>query len=146
MDNKSEIGSLHGKHFFIVEDNLENRVVFQITLIKHGVTMDFERWGRNTMFRLEGTSHVDLIILDLMLKDHISGLDLFDQIRAVPRFAWVPIVAVSAMDPVIGITKTRAKGFNGFIAKPIETHLFPQQLAALMAGQPIWYAGANTVP
>lgn len=135
----SEVSGLKGKHIFIVEDNTENRIVFQMVFIKYGATVAFERWGRDTVPRMLGTTKIDLVILDLMLSQGISGYDIFDAIRANPHFADVPIVAVSAMDPAVAVPKTRAKGFNGFIAKPVDTHLFPQQIADVLAGQAIWH-------
>ena len=45
MNKTAQFMSLHDKHIFIVEDNLENRVVFQMALMKHGARVDFERWA-----------------------------------------------------------------------------------------------------
>jgi CheY-like chemotaxis protein len=131
------------KKIFIVEDNIQNRIVFQMTLIRHGAVADFERLGRDTIQRLKNTAHVDLIVLDLMLAQGISGFDLYDEIRALPKLDNVPVVAVSAMDPAIAIPKVQAKGFDGFIAKPIDTDLFPKQLAEIIAGNQVWYAGTR---
>ncbi len=132
---------LKDKRIFIVEDNLQNRVVFQMALIRQGASVDFERRGRDTLIHLQGASRIDLIILDLMLAQGVSGFDIFDEIRAVPKFDSTPIVAVSAMDPSMAIPQTRAKGFSGFIAKPIDNIQFPKQLAAIMDSVPVWYAG-----
>jgi CheY-like chemotaxis protein len=134
---------LKDRHIFIVEDNPQNRVVFQLALIRHGAQVAFDRWGRDAVFRLRGTHRYDLIILDLMLVGGISGFDLHDEIRAMPEYAAVPIVAVSAMEPAVALPKARAQGFAGFIAKPIDVQHFPRQLASIIEGQPIWDAGHN---
>jgi CheY-like chemotaxis protein len=133
--------SLQGKRIFIVEDNFQNRIVFLTILKMHGVWMEFDRWGTETLWRLRSFKQVDLIILDLMLTAGISGYDVFDQIRGLPGYGQTPIIAVSAADPVIAIPKTQQKGFAGFIAKPIDDELFPKQLAQVIAGEPVWYAG-----
>lgn len=133
---------LKGKHIFIVEDNVQNRVIFQMTLVRHGALVDFERLGNNTVYRLKNLSRaVDLIILDLMLANAISGFTLIGEIRALANLAAVPIIAVSAMDPAIAIPEARAKGFTGFIAKPINNKLFPQQIARIINGEQIWSSG-----
>lgn len=132
---------LKGKLIFVVEDNLQNRIVFQMSLLRHGAKTEFERWGRDAVSRLAHLSNVDLIILDLMLFNGISGLDLIGEIRALPRYISTPIVAVSAMDPSVAIPQVRARGFNGFIAKPIDDQLFPKQIAALLTGETLWHAG-----
>jgi CheY-like chemotaxis protein len=133
---------LQGKRIFIVEDNIQNRVVFTIVLQIHGGRVEFDRWGRETLSRLRNFPNVDLIILDLMLPNGITGYQVFDEIRALPTYAQVPIIAVSAAEPAFALPKTREKGFDGFIAKPIDDELFPKQLARVMAGEKVWSAGA----
>ncbi len=130
---------LTGKQVFVVEDNPQNRVVFQMALIRHGALVTFERRGTDTMFRLSQAYHIDVIVLDLMLAQDVSGFDLFNEIRANSKFDAVPIIAVSAMDFAIGAPKARTMGFDGFISKPIDNYLFPQQIAAIINGEKVWY-------
>jgi CheY-like chemotaxis protein len=134
---------LSGKHIFITEDNPVNRVVFQMSLLRYGATVEFERWGRDALTRLRRESRVNLIILDLMLADGVSGYDIFHEIRALPAFGHVPILAVSAADTNEAIPRTRALGFDGFIAKPIDGDLFPKQVAAVIEGRQVWYNGTG---
>jgi CheY-like chemotaxis protein len=135
---------LKDKNIFVVEDNLQNRVVFQMSLMRHGATVNFERWGRDTLFRIKNTSGVDLIALDLMLADGITGFDLYDEIRAMAQFDAVPVIAVSAMDAAVAVPKVRSRGFNAFIAKPIDTYQFPKQIASVLAGEQVWDFGGST--
>jgi CheY-like chemotaxis protein len=135
---------LKDKRIFIVEDNLQNRVIFQMALIRHGAEVVFERWGRDTMFHLQNNEAIDLIVLDLMLAEGMTGFDIYDQIRSLPQFASVPIIAVSAMDAAVALPQVRSRGFNAFIAKPIDNHLFPKQIAAIVAGESIWDTGGTS--
>lgn len=112
----------------------------QLLLEMQGVEISFERWGIDTMKRLERFAPVDLILLDLMFPGGITGYDVFDQIRANPDYATIPIIAVSASEPAISIPKTKAKGFKGFIAKPINFDAFPEQIRLILNGQEIWEA------
>jgi CheY-like chemotaxis protein len=136
---------LDHKRIFIVEDNLQNRIIFQLTLTRHGADLSFEPWGSRTLLQLQALSQIDLIILDLMLANGISGFDIFDQIRTKPELDRVPVVAVSAIDPSFAIPKAQKQGFSGFIAKPIDQELFPRQLAAVIDGKEVWYAGERIV-
>lgn len=136
---------LENKRILVVEDNLQNRIVFQMSLIRHGASVHFERWGRHTLHQLGNMSHVDLIIMDLMLADGVSGLSVFDEVRALPKYANVPIVAVSAKDPALAMPQVKAKGFSGFIAKPIDNDLFPKQIARIIEGETVWYAGERSL-
>ena len=131
---------LKGKNIFIVEDDSLNRVVYTIILKQEGVHIEFDRWGRDTVRKLKQMQY-DLIILDLMLPYGDSGYTIFEQIRQLPEYAKVPIVAVSASEPAFALPKTRELGFDGFIAKPIDKYLFPQQLTQLLQGEGVWYAG-----
>jgi len=133
---------LYGKNVFIVEDNVQNRVVFQMLLKKQGADVEFERWGQDTVFRLKNTTQVDIILLDLMLAEGISGFDLYKDIREqLPELAAIPIVAVSAMEPAIAIPKARELGFSGFIAKPINGLIFAEQISNILNGETVWYTG-----
>src|SRR5579871_3138092 len=132
---------LRDKHIFIVEDNTQNRVVFQMALLLHGARVEFERAGRDAITRLEAARSIDLIILDLMLNGGVSGYEIFEDIRRLPKFDTVPVIAVSAAEASIAIPKTQQMGFAGFIAKPIDDDLFAQQLGKVLEGEQIWYAG-----
>jgi CheY-like chemotaxis protein len=132
---------LKNKHLFIVEDNPANRVVYQIMMMRNGAKVTFDRWGQDTLAKMKQSGTIHLIILDLMLPKGNSGFDIFDDIRAVSDYRDIPIVAVSASDPASAIPKAQQLGFSGFIAKPINDDIFPDQILRLMAGEKIWYAG-----
>lgn len=132
---------LEGKRIFVVEDNLENRIVVEVLLRENGADVGFERWGRRTIERLQEFAPVDLILLDLMFPKGVTGYDIFDEIRAEPAFAEVPIVAVSASNAAEAIPKTKEKGFAGFICKPILFGKFAQQIKRLIDGEEIWQDG-----
>ena len=137
--NSNGVEALDNKRIFIVEDNLENRIILQLALVKTNAILEFDRWGRDTLQRLGGFMPADLILLDLMLPHRISGYDIFDQIRQKSAYAHIPIVALSAADPNTAIPKCRQKGFAGFIAKPIDDELFEEQLAKVLRGEKVWY-------
>jgi CheY-like chemotaxis protein len=130
---------LKNKRIFIIEDDVRNRIVFQMALVREGAYVDFERWENDTLLRLRSSSiPIDLIVLDLMLPNNRSGFGLYDEIRKVERLNGVPVVAVSAMDPSLAVPKAIAKGMNGFIPKPIDTYQFPRQLLQVIQGKSYW--------
>jgi CheY-like chemotaxis protein len=133
---------LKDKRVFIVEDKLENRAIMQMLLEQEGAKIGFERWGgRQTLEKLQAFAPVDVILLDLMFPNNVTGYDVFDQIRTQPDYRFVPIVAVSASDPSSAIPLTRSKGFAGFIAKPVDFDAFPRQIAKIIDREPVWFAG-----
>jgi len=132
---------LKDKIIFIVEDNTLNRVVYQMALSLHGARVEYERWGQDAVRRLQSLQQVDLIILDLMLHKGISGYDIFEEIRSISKYDPIPIITVSAAEPAIALPKAQQMGFAGFIAKPIDDTLFPNQIARVIAGERVWYVG-----
>lgn len=135
---------LKGKRVLVVEDNPMNRAVFTIFFASHEMNVVFDYFGKDTPNRLAGLQHkVDFIILDLMLPAAVSGFDVYDEIRAVPDYANIPILIVSAADPSTAIPRAQALGVNGFISKPINDELFPSQLEAILRGENIWFDGQH---
>ena len=132
------MSSLRKRRIFMVEDDLNNRIITHTALMLMDVRIEFDRWGRDTMLKLKNFGKPDIILLDLMFPHGITGYDIFDIIRADPRYASVPIVAVSASDAATSIPRCREKGFNGFIAKPIDTDHFTDQLEQILDGLPVW--------
>jgi len=131
---------LHNKRIFITEDNALNRVVYTMILNLSGAIIEFDRFGRDTLWRLKGFKP-DLIILDLMLPQNNSGFAIFNEIREVPDYKHVPIVAISASDPSFALPKCKNLGFSGFIAKPIEEDLLVNQIVRLIEGEEVWFLG-----
>lgn len=136
------MSSLRGKRVFYVEDDLKNLTLTQAILEVAGATFTSERWLKNTtLAKLRAAQPLDIILLDLMYPNGVTGYQIFELIRADAAFNHVPIVAVSASDPAVEIPRLRQVGFNGFIAKPITLHTFPKQVAAAIAGEAVWCAG-----
>jgi adenylate cyclase len=129
---------LTGKRVFIVEDNAGNLAVMQTILKLEGATIFFERWGRDTYQRLLTAMPVDIILLDLMLPDGISGYDVFDTIRTFPALTAIPVVMVSAADPDLEMGKARQKGLQGYISKPIRAASFGRHIANAIGGKQVW--------
>ena len=132
---------LQNKRIFLIEDNLANRAIMQILLEQNGAQTSFERWGRDTVKRLKAFAPVDIILLDLMFPYGVTGYDIFDNIRIHEEFKNIPIVAVSASDPSTAIPKVKAKGFQGFITKPIDYDKFPKQIKSVLDKQMVWDVG-----
>lgn len=132
---------LEEKRIFIVEDNLANRAIEQMLLERHGAITSIERYGIDTLTKLRDFAPVDLIIMDLMLPNGVSGFDVAGEIRKDSAFQDVPVVAISASDASESVPKAQASGFAGYISKPIDFDTFPEQIARLIDGEQIWFEG-----
>jgi len=75
----------------------------------------------------------DMILTDINLPD-LSGREVTTTLRADPRFAHTPIVALTALIEGQQRALTMAAGANGYITKPIDVELFADQVAAYLKG------------
>src|SRR5258708_5483381 len=125
---------LKNKRIFIVEDDITNMAVFSATLRRSGATVFRDIWNVGAALHIAQYLPVDVILLDLMLRNQISGYDVFDEIRNTPTLAHIPVIIVSAADPSVEIPKAQAKRLNGFIGKPIRPRVFASQIAACING------------
>ena len=129
--------ALNGKRIFVTEDNVGNLAILSFYLETYHVSIKVDRDGRNTVEDIRRQMPIDLILLDLMLLHNISGFDLFDQIKQQPDLAHIPIVAISAADPDSAMVKARAKGFDGFISKPVPPSI-AKYLCQVLDGKKVW--------
>lgn len=133
---------LKGKRVFLVEDNQGNAAIIQMLLEQEDARVLRGRWGgSDTLSLFQKYLPIDVILLDLMLPNGITGYDVFDLIRAQPEMQEIPIIAVSASDAATAIPKARAKGFNGYIAKPLDFMRFSDQVADILEGNKVWDLG-----
>ena len=51
------------------------------------------------------------------------------------------VIAVTAEASQEQMAKARMSGFNGFLAKPLDPDLFPDQIQRILAGEPVWEMG-----
>lgn len=73
----------------------------------------------------------DLVICDLQLPA-LDGYQVLAQLRQVPDFAHVPVVAVTAFSMPNDRQKVLTAGFDGYISKPIEPETFVSQIGAFL--------------
>ena len=132
------MGVLHGKRIFVVEDDISNMAIFSVILRQSGALVIQDHWNSGTLTMLARHLPVDIILMDLMLRFGVSGYEIFDQLRELPEFASIPVLAVSASDPEVEMPRLRAKGFAGFVSKPISFQEFPLQVAAAIEGEKVW--------
>jgi CheY-like chemotaxis protein len=129
--------SLKGKRVFVTEDNAGNLAILSIYLETCGMKIIADRRGLRTVDAIRENMPIDVILLDLMLPNKVSGFDLFDLIRQAPELSHIPVVAVSASDPDVAMPKARIKGFSGYISKPVPPFI-GKYVAEVLEGKPVW--------
>jgi len=122
----------------IVEDNANNLMIATELLRTVGVKyLNSRASGRQALKLAETLPQLDLVLLDLQLP-YEDGYAILERIRANPRFRQTRVVAVTASVHPEEQAKARAAGFDGFIGKPLDINRFPEQIRAVLLGQPVW--------
>lgn len=129
-------------YVLIVEDNVRNYALLARLLSFMGVK--HTEWKRSGWQILEFAQHtmprIDLILLDIHLPDE-DGYEVLTRLRRHERFRQTRIVAVTADVSPANLERARTAGFDGFLAKPIDVDLFPDQVRRILAGESIWEQG-----
>jgi len=126
---------MDSKHALIIDDNVANVDVLAELLIIEGVASTKVHLPKYLDGVLEHISNVDVIFLDLEMPGQ-NGYQIFNALKADPRFRDVPIIVYSVL--TTEINTVRQMGFHGFLSKPLDADDFSEQLASILRGESVW--------
>lgn len=116
----------------IVEDSPDNAELARRILVARGYEI-IHADNAGAGYALALAERPDLILLDLGLPDY-DGLTLAGQLREIPSFENLPIVAFTAWPPDTARTMAESYGCSGFIGKPIvKVNEFAEQVERHLA-------------
>ena len=115
----------------IIEDNERNMRLMRLLLRPQGYTLHEATSGQEALDLLR-VIVPDIILVDIQLPD-IDGLEITRQLRQDVRFAFTPIVALTAYAMPGDRELFLRAGCSGYVAKPIDTRVFPSIIAAYLA-------------
>jgi len=126
----------------IVEDNVRNYALLARLLSFMGVNETvWRRSGWQVLeFAREALPQVDLILLDIHLPEE-DGYQVLTRLREDERFCDTRVVAVTADVSDVNLSRAKTVGFDGFLAKPINVDLFPDQIRRILSGELVWDLG-----
>jgi two-component system, cell cycle response regulator DivK len=110
----------------IVEDNEANQLLASSVLVRDGYRVELAASAKEAVERL-ATNQPDLILMDVQLPGE-DGLGLTRRLKADPKTAMIPIVALTAHAMVGDREVALAAGCVGYIAKPINTRTLGEQV------------------
>jgi two-component system cell cycle response regulator DivK len=120
-----------GKRILYIEDNLENRTLVRRVLNAEGYTL-IEAVDGLTGLRAAEADPPDLILMDINLPE-VDGYEVTARLKQIPRLAHVPIIAMTANVMKGDREKSLAAGCDGYIQKPIDIDLLPDQIAGFLS-------------
>jgi len=114
-----------------IEDNQHNRMLVKRVLEAEEFQVIEAKNGVEGIEQAE-KQQPDLIIVDINLPD-IDGYEVTRRLRKVPGLAKTPILAMTANVMKGDREKTMEAGCDGYIRKPIDIDLLPQQIAKYLS-------------
>jgi signal transduction histidine kinase/DNA-binding response OmpR family regulator/HPt (histidine-containing phosphotransfer) domain-containing protein/HAMP domain-containing protein len=128
----AEAGRLRGARILLVEDNEVNQQIAVELLESAGATVQVAGNGREAVHILsEGPDPpvVDVVLMDLQMPE-MDGFQATARLRADPRFARLPIIAMTAHATIEERQRCLGAGMNAHVAKPIDPAVLFDTLAA----------------
>ncbi|WP_327321639.1 HAMP domain-containing protein [Streptomyces sp. NBC_01210] len=108
-----------GHTVLVVDDDTRNIFALTQVLEREGMLVLQADNGRAGIDLLMAHDEVDLVVMDVMMAG-MDGTATMAAIREMPRFADVPIIAVTAKAMPGDRAKALAAGANDYVAKPVD--------------------------
>jgi HAMP domain-containing protein/CheY-like chemotaxis protein/GAF domain-containing protein len=118
---------LQGKRVLIVDDDVRNVFALTSALEARGMAVRFAENGREAIDSLDADPGVDLVLMDVMMPE-MDGYETTRALRADPRFADLPVIALTAKAMKGDREKSIEAGASDYITKPVDI----EQLISLM--------------
>src|ERR1700716_1556066 len=115
----------------IAEDNPVNRELLRELLEMRGHTVAEACDGEEALRIIEQT-HPDLVLLDIGMP-LLDGFGVIRKIRENPRFALLPVVAVTAYAMQGDREKILSSQFDGYLSKPVNSRALAEELDRLLS-------------
>lgn len=117
----------------IIEDNEKNRKLCRDVLnVKGYKTIESETAEEG--LKLAREKSPSLVLMDIQLPG-IDGITAMKQLRADPKTAHIPVIAITASAMTHNRTTMLAEGFDGYQTKPISLKEFLAEVQRVLAAR-----------
>lgn len=110
----------------IVDDNALNLKLAR-DVLRHAGLETLESSTGGDALALAAEHLPDVILLDIRLPD-LDGTEVLARLRAADATAAIPVVALTSFAMKGDRERLLARGFDGYLAKPITVREFPDQV------------------
>ncbi|MFC7382923.1 HAMP domain-containing protein [Sphaerisporangium rhizosphaerae] len=111
---------LLGRKVLVIDDDVRNVFALTNILELHGMQVLYAENGRKGIDVLMRNDDVDLVLMDIMMPE-MDGYAATAAIREMPRFANLPIIAVTAKAMHGDREKTLSSGASDYVTKPVDS-------------------------
>ena len=108
-----------GRRILLVDDDVRNIFALTSAIEQKGALVEIARNGQEALDKLDAVPDIDLVLMDVMMPV-MDGLEATRRLRADPRFARLPVIAITAKAMKDDQEQCLAAGANDYLAKPID--------------------------
>jgi len=110
---------LSGKKILITDDDVRN--IFSLTkaLEKYKVEAVVAMDGKHALQQIKENPDIDVILMDMMMPE-MDGYETIKEIRKIPKFTRLPIIAITAKSMIGDREKCITAGASDYISKPVD--------------------------
>jgi len=116
---RSREKAFEGRKILVVDDDVRNVFALTSALEQKGALIEIARNGYEAISQLQNVGDIDLVLMDIMMPE-MDGFTAMQEIRKDPRFAKLPIIAVTAKAMKDDQDRCLRSGANDYLAKPID--------------------------
>ncbi|WP_321901124.1 response regulator [Paraburkholderia tropica] len=111
--------TFEGKTILLAEDDVRNIFALSHVIEPLGAKLLIARNGREALDLLDGKDDVDLVLMDVMMPE-MDGLAAMRALRANPRLARLPVIALTAKAMADDRMRCLEAGADDYVSKPID--------------------------
>ncbi|MQY11586.1 Sensor histidine kinase RcsC [Streptomyces sp. RB5] len=108
-----------GNRVLIVDDDIRNVFALTHVLGRVGMSVLYAENGREGIEVLEKNPDIALCLMDIMMPE-LDGYETIQRIRSTPRFAALPIIALTAKAMPGDREKAIGSGASDYVPKPVD--------------------------
>ncbi|MFB7997145.1 HAMP domain-containing protein [Streptomyces sp. NPDC056002] len=127
-------GVLANRRILIVDDDIRNVFALTHVLGRVGITVKYAENGREGLEVLDRTPDVSLVLMDIMMPE-MDGYEMIAAMRRTPRFANLPVIALTAKAMPGDREKAIESGANDYIPKPVDVDRLLSVICRLLEPQ-----------
>ena len=118
------------KTILYIEDDPANRILVRRVMEAQGYRVLEAENGMKGL-EIAQREQVGVILVDIHMPE-MDGFEVMARLRAMPQTVSVPMIALTAMVMKGDRERTLEAGCSGYIQKPIDVDLLPEQVAAVL--------------
>jgi CheY-like chemotaxis protein len=111
---------LSSKKVLVVDDDIRNIFAMTSLLERHNMVVYSAENGRDALEVIRSNDDIDVVLMDIMMPE-MDGYDTMQEIRKLPKFKSLPILALTAKAMKGDREKCIEAGASDYIAKPVDT-------------------------